>query len=450
MSDTSHSAIDFVMSRLKPIDVLAALKKDLKIFLIIALILTLMGGLVGKSTVRTTSSAQLALSPLPIFGKGQIKNADGKISSDDLEAVLATPLDAKSTSLLCMSDEVLQKTLERVNQNGSLSKPIKNLKQLRKMLEFSVTVSKETPYDINYAPLVVLTAESSKSSDAKLIVNEWSHVCVEAAKRFQDALQNPVAKAMEERKADLKDNLTRAEMESEQFWTENNVQYLESRLNDISAKINTFRRTQDDMNADIAFDNGTIEVLEAEKANIPEKIELDWKASNELISTLGSKFGVTLKKEEGAANSGEAPLKVEVLNQVYWNIVGQLASAKASAEAKRKKLAELKTLVDQLEEERLKVQVDFAKATTGKVRVGREMIRLEEEFRDIAKKQEFAHVASSMNHPVMQVISEGEEWPVTGNGRGLIVGVFLGMVGFFTSACCSVALRFLLLPMFKG
>jgi hypothetical protein len=349
-----------------------------------------------------------------------------------------------------MSDEVLQKTFDAVSQSGTLSKPIMDLIRLKKALHFSFAVEKETPYDITYTPLIILTADARSPADAKLIVNTWASVVLEAAKRFQDAVQGPVARALVERKTELHDELTQAELESEKFWTENNILYWETRLNEISRQINDFKKQRHEAEAEVVFDKSTAEVLDAEKTNVPEKVVLNWKPSAALASVLGAKVGLVAPKEAASEQSGEAPFTVEVLNKAHWDIVGKLTTARANAAAKEKKIQEFDRLVDALEKERLKVQADFAKASTGKIRVGRELLRLEEEFRDIALKQTFAHVASSLNHPVLQVISEGAEWPVPRFQRAVQFGIVSGILGFIAAACISILWRIFVKPALEG
>ncbi len=432
------------------VEIIKCVRKDLLMFILAAVLVAAAGAIIGMLTNKTSSSAQLVLSPMPLAGKSKVKTVEGKTSEDELEAMLATPLDVKSTSLLCMSDEVLQKTFDAISQSGMLSKPIVDLIRLKKALKFSVAVEKETPYDITYTPLIILTADARSPADAKLIVNTWASVVLEAAKRFQDAVQGPVAKALVERKAELHDELTQAELDSEKFWTENSTLYLEARLQEISRQINEFKRQRHEAEAEVVFDKSTAEVLDSEKADVPETVVLNWKPSAALASILGAKVGIAAPKEAASGQSDEAPFTVEVLNQAHWDIVGKLATAKANAAAKEKKIQEFDRLVDSLEKDRLKAQADLAKATTGRVRVGRELLRLEEEFRDIALKQTFAHVASSLNHPVLQVISEGAEWPVPRFQRAVQFGIVSGILGFIAAACISVLWRIFVKPAFEG
>jgi len=431
-------------------EVVSCIRKDLLILILSAIVLAGLGAVAGKLTNKTESSAQLVLSPMPLAGKGKVTTAEGKASGDELEAMLATPLDVKSTSLLCMGDEVLSKTFEEVNKEGVLSKPIKNLLNLKKALSFAVAVQKETPYDITYTPLITLTADAKLPADAKAIVNTWAHVVSEAAKRFQDAVQGPVAKALDGRKTELQSELTQTELDSEKFWTDNNPLYLETRLNEIAGLLNTFRKEHATLEAEIVLDKGTVESLEADKANIPEKIKLEWNIPAPLAASLASKIGIAAPKDGDAKQSSGTSITDEVLNQTYWDVVGKITMTRAGFVSKEKKIADLDRLIDSLEKERLDLQAQFAKATTGKMRVGRELLRIEEEFRDIALKQKFAQVASSLNHPVLQILSEGAEWPVPRFQRAIAFGMMAGVLGLTAAACFSVLWRLFIKPTLGG
>lgn len=438
----------FQMIRLN--EVVACIRRDFVAVLAAAVLLAGMGGVVGKLSNKTESSAQLVLSPMPLSGKGKVSYSAGRPNPDELESMLATPLDVKSTSLLCMSDEVLSKTLDQVNKDGVLSKPIKNLLQLKRTLSFAVAVQKETPYDITYTPLITLTAEAKNPADAKAMVNTWAHVVSDAAKRFQDAVQGPVAKALDGRKQELHDELTQTELDSEKFWTDNNPLYLETRLNEISGLLNTFRKEHATLEAEIVLDKGTVESLEADKTNIPEKIKLEWNLPTPLAASIASKLGIGTSKDGAAKQSGDTAITSEVLNPTYWEVVGKITSTRAGFFSKEKKIADLDRLIDTLEKERLDLQAQFAKATTGKLRVGRELIRIEEEFHDIALKQKFAQVASSLNHPALQILSEGAEWPVPRFQKAIAFGMMAGLLGFAAAACFSVLWRLFLKPALGG
>jgi hypothetical protein len=447
MSESSQAPISAAVSLA---GIVRGIRRDLVVIVVVALIAAGGGSIMGKLTNKTRSTAQLVLSPLPFAERNKVRTVQGKTMEDELESMLATPLDVKSASLLCMSDEVLQKTLDQINTGGMSSKPVKDLLRLKKALSFQVAVDKETPYDITYSPLIVLTAEANNPSEAKLFVNSWARVVAEQAKKFQDIIQMPSATALEGRKEELKGELTQAELDSEKFWTENNTLYLETRLNEISGQINAFRKERNTLEAEIILGKGTAEALEKEMARVPEKVSLNWKASAELASILGVKLGLGATKEGASKESQDAPVTVEVLNESHWKIAETLATKRSEVVGKEKKIEEIDRLVDALEKERLEVQAEFAKATTGKVRVGREMIRLEEEFRDIAMKCEFARVASSLNHPVLQVISEGAEWPLPRFRRAILFGVLSGVLGFLAAACGSATWRMFLKPALGG
>ena len=433
MSESSQVSISAAVGL---VEIVRSIRRDLVVIVVVALIAAAGGAIIGKLTNTTRSTAQLAMSPLPLAEK----------SKGEFASMMATPLDVKSASLLCMSDEVLQKTLDQINTSGTYSKPIKDLLRLKKALSFKVVVNKETPYDISYSPLIVLTAKASRPPDAKVLVNTWARVVAEQAKKFQDAVQMPSATALEGRKSELKAALTEAELESEKFWTENNVIYLETRLNQTSGLINAFKKERTSLESAVVFDQATVDALETEQAKAPEKLTLSWIPSTALATALGVKLGLSAPKEGGSEQPAEAPLSVEVLNAVHWEIVGKLAMTRTGVAAKSKQIKGIDSLIDSLEKERLEIQARYAKAITGKTRVGRRLIRLEEEFKDVATKCEFAMVASSLNHPVLQVISEGAEWPRRRFLWPILFGILSGVLGFLAAACASATWRIFLKP----
>ena len=431
-------------------EVISCLRKDFVILILAAMGLGGLGVLAGIGSNKAESNAQLLLSPLPTAGKGKIPPGGDRGSGGELEAMLATPLDVKSTSLLCMSDEVLAKTFDEVNKEGVLTKPIRNLVVLKRTLSFAVAVQKETPYDISYTPLITLTAEAKDPADAKALVNTWAKVVSEAAKKFQDAMQGPAAEALSGRKQELETELTQKEMDSEKFWTDNNPLYLETRLNELGTLINLFKKERSTLEAEVIFDKATVESLETAKTDMPEKIKLEWNIPTSLLASVASKLGAGPSKDGAAKQPAETAISTETINQVYWDVQGKITMTRAGFVAKEKKIEEIQQLLDTLEKERLDVQAQYAKATTGKMRVGRELLRIEEEFRDIALKQKFAEVASSLNHPVLQVLSQGAEWPVPRFQRAIALGMMSGMFGFFAAACLSVVWRLFVKPALAG
>jgi hypothetical protein len=143
-------------------------------------------------------------------------------------------------------------------------------------------------------------------------------------------------------------------------------------------------------------------------------------------------------------------MSLEWVNTAYWDTKGQEALSVGDAEGKEKQRQEIERLIEELEKERLEVQAMYAKAVTGKLRVTRDLERVEEAFKDIATKREFANVASSLNHPAIQVISEGAEWPLPRFRRAIQFGSVSGVLGFVLGACLSVLYRMVVKPAFEA
>jgi hypothetical protein len=218
------------------------------------------------------------------------------------------------------------------------------------------------------------------------------------------------------------------------------------RLNSISGEINNFEKDQHTLQAEVVFDQTNAETLQSVLESMPPKVQLEWRPSGALAAALGPKLGLTGPKPEGAQGDSPGAMTVEWINQAYWDISRNLAWYRAEGEANKKKIDECKTLIEALEKQRLEYQAIFAKATTGKIRVARELARLEDNFKDLATKREFARVAGSLDLPPLQVISEGAEWPLPRFRRAILFGAVAGLLGFCAAACASVAYRTVLKP----
>ncbi len=426
--------------------VFRSLRKDLLVILAIAIVAAAAGGIAGKLTNKAASSAQLVLSPMPLIGKAGSRTVQGAQAGDPLAELMATPLDVKSTSLLCMSDEVLQKTFDQLSQSGALSAPIPNLLQLKQALEYQLTVAKETPYDVTYSPLIVLTAEAKAPADAKLIVNTWAQTIVEASKKYQDAIQGPVAKVLEEQTEEIHKQLVEAEMASERFWTENNVIYWEGRLNEIVTLINNFVKTKVTNTAEEVLYNATAEGLEREQAKMQETVSLGLNPSPKLASTFGVDASAKSAPSDKEDRTHSSVLSFDWINPAYWSIEARIAKERGNAAGREEQSKVFDALIQDLEKERTGIQKSYAQAITGKTRVGRDLIRLEEVYKDIATKRDFAHVASSLNHPELQLVSSGTEWPLPRFRRAILFGAMAGILGCLAAACLSVLYRMVLKP----
>lgn len=419
---------------------LMCLKRDALAILLAGILFAAAGAGIGKLTNTGTSTAHLALTPLPIHSASQATQED--VFMD----MLAAPLDVSTASLLCMSDEVILKTMEKVNAPGLLTAPMKNLQTLKNALKFRVTVATETPYQVVYTPLLQLTAKAKQPADAKAIVNAWSEAVVDAAKRFQEAAQSPLASAFEERTEALGEDLKKCEADSERNMAESSVLYYEMRLRDIIGLITKLKESRTDTSSLLIGEEASVVALTEDQSKQEPYIKLNWTLSEDMRKALESKLGVSTASPE---NGPASELQMEQINNVYWDVSGKIIATRAGVRAKQATLDQLDKLIADLEDERTDVQAKYAKATIDKMRVDRDLKRIENAYGNISIKKEFARVAGALKHPPVQVISQGAEWPLPRFRRAIVVGAVTGILGVLAAMMASVSVRMVLKPLLK-
>lgn len=423
-------------------DILLCLRKDLYLIILASIVIAAIGAGIGKYTNISSSSAQLVLTPIPLRAKA---------TEDALAVMLAAPLDVTSMSLLCKSDQVLEETRTKLNElyeQGKLSAPIKYITKLSTKLDFSVTIAKETPYELTYTPVLQLFAKAKVPMDAEAMVNTWAEVVADAAKKFQDAVQMPAAHALEERVTELKEQLAQVEMENEKFWTENNVAYMEARMGEIISLIVNFMQTKSEVETELIAERGSLEGYTKEIANELPTVPCKWEPSPELIEVLGNRLGLPMAKDgakEGAP-ADNSLLSVDHLNMVYFETRAKMVAARAGVMQREAQISEIDRRIEALEKERVELQAQYARVTTEKMRIGRLLDRVEGAYSNLATKHEFANVAGKLDHPVLQVISKGTAWPLPRFRRAIMFGGISGMFGIFAAAAISVFLRMIIRP----
>ena len=422
-------------------DVLVCLRKDRAKIIAVTILVAAAAAILGKLTNTATSTAQLVLTPIPL---------QETTEEDALAVMLASELDVTTVSLLCKSDTVLQKTMEKINASGQLGKPIKYVNQLQNSLDHQVTVAKETPYELIYSPIVQLTARAKDPADACLTVNTWAEIVAESAQRFQDTVQKPAAKALDARTKELKTELVEAEMESEKFWTEGNIVYLEERLTEVITRINSLERSRTELETQMISERASLEVLNEELDTETEKLSLRWIPSEGMATALSNLAGVnTVNKSEGADGS-QSLIEMETLNAVYWELRGRAAATHATVVSTETQLSELDRRVGELETERLELQAELAKKNTEKARVGRTLERVEEAYSNLAEKDAYARVAEMLDHPVLQIISHGTEWRLPRFRRAILFGGIAAVMTCGAAVFLSIVYRMVLKPVLES
>ncbi len=417
--------------------ILAALRRDcLKIILFAVLAAAAAAGL-GKMSNSVSSTAQLLLTPLPLHARQE---------EDALATMLAPPIDATTVSLLCMSDDVLKKTMEALNAGGQLKEPIKYVNSLKSALRYRVSVAKETPYEVEYSPVIELTAFAASPTDAQLMVNAWAEQVVTAAAAFRDMIQKPAAIAIEEQTNAVQSDLMVAEDESEAFWAKNSEEYVKARLEEVVALINSLKRQRTELEHNMTAEKAEVVALEEALAQEQPNLTLKWRAPESVVGLLAGKLGATPPKDGEGDAVDNVFLESEETNAVYWEIRGQIAATRAGVAAKEAQFQELEKLVNGLEEERTLLQAQHARLTTEKSRVGRRLERLEGAYSNMGDKREYARVAGQLDSPPVQILSHGTEWRMPRFRRAILFGGVAGFVALFAAMFASVGYRMVLKP----
>jgi len=87
--------------------IVECLRKDRTRIAVVVVLLTITGAALGRMTRSTTSTAQLVMTPIPLR-----ESFDPEKQADVLPRMISRPMDVKTASLICLSDEVLRTTCD--------------------------------------------------------------------------------------------------------------------------------------------------------------------------------------------------------------------------------------------------------------------------------------------------------------------------------------------------
>jgi hypothetical protein len=413
---------------------LSSLRQDLRALIAVALVLALVGGVAGKLSNKTTSSAQLVLTPLPL------RTAVSSMSEDDLAEMIAEPMDIKTAALVCTSDEVLSKTMAELNASGKLATPMKALQTLRDAVGTQVTVARESPMEIVYSPVIQLFAKGKSPAEAKLIVDTWAKQCEELGKVFQQKRHANAARGFKLRADHLRGELDTAEDALEAFRREDSIEYYKESLKTLTLQIADTNKLLSLAEQDYADEQAKYEVL--------SKAVVGGQPAQKLQLSPSSKF---LKMLPGAgaldtATQGSSNLfDLEVINPIY-ELEMTAGSAAAGYEARRNRL--------QLELNGFLEQMDALEQQHGRVdrkdrELDREMKLLAKAYEDAALRFKYAEVVSELAQPEIQILSHGAEWRLPRFRRALSLAGSSAVLGFILAALVSIAMRRIILPAFE-
>jgi len=409
-----------------------AIWRDRVAIVLVAAVLALAGAVVGKVTNNASSTALLALTPMPMRSANQL---------DQMTRMIAAPLDVKTISLLCTSDDVLQKTREKLNSGGELSAPIKTLHQLKNSLSFEITITKETPYEIAYSPVLALIAEASNPTDARLKVNMWAETCVEAAQGLREKQHAPSNTAFRSEVSQALTALKGAEQELEEFRKENNLAYMQARRNMLVGVINEFEQKRADIEQSAMQQNARANALAADKETEQSAFKLKWTPSDRLLTAIEGRLGASIKAEDDT--NGHA-LEVEHINDTYVRLSTESALARSHFAGYKAQMDRLDTDTTRLRNELDALQVRLSETETIEKRLLRDIAILETAYKDVAVKGEYTQIAQALKHPPVQLLSEGAEWEMPRFRRAILFGFAAGVLGLLCASCVSILARCLL------
>lgn len=418
--------------------IVAALKRDRYRIALATVLVAVVGGMVGRLGKSTTSTAQLVVTPIPLR-----QTFDPAKSPDDqLARMLALPLDLKTAALLCMSDDVLEKTRAALNNKPEFGRTIKALAQLRNTLRYKITVSKDTPYETVYSPILELTARASTPAQAKLMADTWAEQCVTASKSFQQKNQAPLAEAFEEQATVLSGELGKAEKDYEDFKKENSLVYLRNHLEGLVEALNLLEEARGRLEEEGTEAAGRVEAYAAQKLVEPLLFERNWRLPEGTLSALAGKMGKPAASPEA---SGEK-LTIETINDAHVRILTELAIAKAEKDGKQRSLDRLMEVISEFKGEIKSWQEVLGEAEMRDKYLGRNVTVLEVAYLDAAKRLEFAKIAANLTPPQLQLLSRGAEWRIARFRPAIMFGILAGFWGFVCAAGLSVLIRFFRFP----
>lgn len=420
---------------------IAALRKDRFWIVAAAVLLAVGGAALGKLTTTTTSTAALVVTPLPLRVATDIKE-------DPLVPMLAEPLGIKTAVLICKSDAVLQATLNALRSGGKLSGEIKTLKQLATALDTTVTIEKETPYELKYSPVILLTAKAKTPADARLMVNTWAEECVKAARKLQEANQGPVMDAFAQQAEAAQKSLVTAEETYRAFKEKNSVDFLKERVVEMAKLRTTIDTAKNEAELLAAEAGAGATALKEQEQSQQPKLLLQWTPSDGILSALGTMQGGRATPQ--AKPEKPEALSIETANETYTRVATELALELAKAAGAKSKLEETEVVLNKFAQELDSLKAEVALAEIEDRRLARQVEIYETVYQNAAEKREYAQIAKNVGNLQLQLLSEGAEWAAPRFRKAILGGGLAGLCGLVLAACLSVGVRVVLGPFLRS
>lgn len=426
--------------------VFEALRRD-RVLIILAVVVVAAGSaLFGKMTQTVKSSAQLVLTPLPLKVQSQ---RDAQNQTDDLAAMIAEPMDVKTAVLLCTSDNTYSETYQALNQPGALKKEIQSLDALRDALSFEITIEKETPYDLQYSPIIRLTAEGPNPADAKTMVDTWAENCVNAAENYLKLSQSPSAEGFAERAQKARDAYADAEKAYWDHRRKEYVPYYEARVQELIATIGGLESARPTLLQNVEEAGAKTEKLTEDLEAEPKTFAVKWTPSSALLDAFADKMGQTARGAHEVSNQDF--LEIEQINENYPEIRGNLVTARADLAGFQAQLEQLDQLIAERTEELRRMQAKLADASIEDEKLRRRTDIYSEAYLDAAAKSEYAQMAEALGaRPQLQILSQGAEWRMPRFRRAILFGAVGGFWALVLACVVSIVSRVVLKPLLEG
>lgn len=417
--------------------VLECLHRDVVAIAIVTLLLAVLGAAAGVFTHSVTSTAQLILAPPPFQAMPE---------EDELAAMVADPMDVKTAVLLCTSDETLAATRDRLNEEMTLSKPVKNLRQIEQALSYTVTIAKETPYEVLYSPIIELTAKAASPADARTMVDAWAQECVNAARTYQEAYQLPMSAALRQEGQTTEDAYVAAEQEYAAFTREHIIPLYEDRVKVLIETMGELEKSRTTLLQSVNEARAKADAYGKSLASEEPKLTLEWGASEPLSGALSRVAGTTPAPTGGDGPEG-AIVRGETVNTTYWAMQAERADAEAEWASCSAQLDALDLLLEARRKELDKTQATLSAALVEEQRLKRVVELYGGVYMNTRGKATFAQVAEQLaDTPQLQVLSGGAEWQKSRLARALANGILAAFFGLLMAASASIAMRLVLKP----
>lgn len=410
--------------------ILRCVMKDYKAIAVVVIVLTTLGIIAGQVTRGTESTAQLVLmTPLPL------KVA---VTSDGVAEMMAGTMDVTTASLLCESDEAMEMVRKRLNESGQLKQPIDNLWTLKNQLNLTITVSLETPYATEYSPILELTAKGATPEEAKLVADTWANVAVELAEKYRMTRQGHPITSYANETENLRENLDEAEIEVEEFWSENSVELYTKRANFLIGGINEIKDSIVRINHEVNREQARLEVLAKALESEEPVRQLKWIPSGRLAALVTD----AVAPGANSAETGEANMLVrEEVNPVYLELRQEQVVGEANLRGQEAERAKLEETMAEYEQELIELQALTAHVLRVEKRMTRDVNIAEESYKTSAVQLQYAEIAERFQQPPLQILSQGAEWNVPRFRRGAMFGIAAGIVGGIFGVAASIVLR---------